>query len=302
MYHHFICSIGIMAWLLVSPLPSLSAFQQVTADATSEVTQIRVEKDVAYLVEPAVQDDYRRQRCHLDWYLPVGIEGFPTVVWFHGGSLRAGEKDGEHEQAIARRFAQAGVGFVSVNYRLSPKAQFPAYVEDAAAAVAFVRKSVADKGGAPEHVFVSGHSAGGYLTLMVGLDPKYLKSHDLEPRDLAGFLPVAGQTITHSTVRAEKGIPEDQPVIDAGAPAYHVPFHQSVPIMCIAGGRDLPARSEENQYLVAMLKAHKHPQAEYHHYADRDHGSVAFGIPNEGDAVFTDMMEFIDGICEKTRR
>lgn len=73
-------------------------------------------------------------------------------------------------------FMNQGFAVVAVNYRLSPKAQNPAYTEDAAAAVAWAYKHIEEYGGSPRRVFVTGHSAGGYLTLMVGLDKSYLQN------------------------------------------------------------------------------------------------------------------------------
>ncbi len=59
---------------------------------------------------------------------------------------------------------------IGVGYRLSPKVQHPVYIEDAAAAVAWTFRNIASYGGDPDKIFVTGISAGGYLTAMVGLD------------------------------------------------------------------------------------------------------------------------------------
>mgnify|MGYP000193235849 CR=1 FL=1 len=88
-------------------------------------------KDISYI--PAGETDgYRKERCKLDVYYPVGKKDFPTIVWFHGGGLEGG---GKH---VPEMFMNQGFAVVAVNYRLSPKAQNPAYTEDAAAAVAEV--------------------------------------------------------------------------------------------------------------------------------------------------------------------
>lgn len=98
------------------------------------------------------------------------------IVWFHGGGITAGDKGSKDTTAVVTRMAQDGFLVASVNYRLSPKATYPAYLEDAAAAVAWVLKNAADHGGDPKKVFVAGHSAGGYLTTMLALDERYLAS------------------------------------------------------------------------------------------------------------------------------
>ncbi|MEM7235406.1 MAG: alpha/beta hydrolase, partial [Planctomycetota bacterium] len=94
--------------------------------------------DVAYKSNPAT--DYERERCKLDLYLPQSERGFPTLLWFHGGSIQAGDKAGRIAVDVATRFAESGVAVASVNYRLSPRAKFPAYLEDAAASLAWVRR------------------------------------------------------------------------------------------------------------------------------------------------------------------
>ena len=66
-------------------------------------------------------------------------------MWLHGGALKAGAKDGAETPKIARALADDGIAVASVNYRLSPKATYPAYVEDSAAAVAWVRAHIADE-------------------------------------------------------------------------------------------------------------------------------------------------------------
>ncbi|MCK4989925.1 MAG: alpha/beta hydrolase, partial [Bacteroidales bacterium] len=117
-----------------------------------------------YPESESVADEYIRERCVLDIYYPVEKEGFPTVVWFHGGGLTGGNK------FIPEELKEKGVAVVAVNYRLYPKIKAPVYIEDAAAAVAWVFKNIETYGGDPDLIFVSGHSAGGYLASMVGLD------------------------------------------------------------------------------------------------------------------------------------
>lgn len=254
--------------------------------------QVRVVKDVAY--KPDAASDYERQRCKLDLYLPEKATAFPTIVWFHGGGLQSGDKAGDVAVNAAQRFAGEGIAMASVNYRLHPKVHFPEYVEDAAAAVAFVHHEIGRYGGSDARVFVSGHSAGGYLTAMVGLDARYLAKHGIKPAQIAGLIPVSGQMITHSTIRTERGIAATQPVIDDAAPAWHVKA-EAPPILCIAGSNDNPARAEENRYFVAALKAAGHQHAAYVEFAGRSHGTVASRMHEPTDAVAAAIKEFVGG-------
>ena len=198
-------------------------------------------------------DRYIQSRCKLDIYFPANKNSFPTVIWFHGGGLKAGNK------YLPEKLKAQGIAVIAVNYRLYPKAKSPSYIEDAAAAVAWTLNNIEAFGGDPELVFLSGHSAGGYLTSMVGLDKRWLKKHDLDANQLAGLIPFSGHTITHMTVREERGIPYTQAVIDELAPVFHV-RKDAPPLLLITGDRNLEmkGRYEENAYLASMMKATGH--------------------------------------------
>src|SRR4051794_30474584 len=94
---------------------------------------VKVISNVAYKTGPALSA-YEAERCKLDLYLPKDSQGFATLVWFHGGGLTGGNKDGAATVKTARSLAAAGLAVVVPNYRLSPQVKFPAYVQDAALA------------------------------------------------------------------------------------------------------------------------------------------------------------------------
>ena len=91
--------------------------------------------DLSYY-DQTYKDPYFRQRCKLDLYYPQNSNNFSTVVWFHGGGLTRGSK------SIPEPLKNQGVAVVAVNYRLHPLVNAPAYIEDAAAAVAWVFKNI----------------------------------------------------------------------------------------------------------------------------------------------------------------
>ncbi len=201
-------------------------------------------------------DAYIEERCLLDVYWPENKDGFSTVIWFHGGGLKNGSK------SIPDGFKDKGIGVVAVNYRLHPKVTAPVYIEDAAASVSWVFKNIQRYGGDPDRVFVSGSSAGGYLASMVGLDKRWLGAHGLDANRIAGLIPLAGHTITHFTVRAERGIEGTRPIIDDMAPLYHV-RGDAPPFLSITGDRELEmlGRYEENAYMMRMLRVAGHSDA-----------------------------------------
>lgn len=135
-------------------------------------------KDIAYLPEPlASAAGSGRSRYHrLDVYRPKEQgSGRPVMLFLHGGAWVIGDK---REQGLPMMLHLAAQGWVCVtaNYRLSPKATFPDQLVDAKAALAWVKDNIADYGGDPSFVAVSGGSAGGHLAALVALtpnDPEY---------------------------------------------------------------------------------------------------------------------------------
>ena len=159
-----------------------------------------MQRDLSYL-HPGEQDAYKSERCKLDLYYPEDKPGFATLVWFHGGGLEGGQKH------IPQEFLRQGYAVATVNYRLSPRAHNPAYTEDAAEAVAWVFEHIAEYGGDTAKIYIAGHSAGGYLCLMLNLDKRYLGKWGIDANRLAGAFPISGQTTTHYTIRKERGLP-----------------------------------------------------------------------------------------------
>ncbi|MGB2435910.1 MAG: alpha/beta hydrolase, partial [Flavobacteriaceae bacterium] len=221
-----------------------------------------------------LSDSYQSERCKLDLYYPKGIKNFPTVVWFHGGGLKAGNK------SVPEQLKEKGIAVVAVNYRLHPKVKAPVYIEDAAAALAWTFRNIAKHGGDPDKIIVSGSSAGGYLTLMVGLDKSYLQTHHIEANDILALLPLTGHTITHFTVRAENNIPKTQPIIDRFAPLYHV--RADAPTIVLYTGDpelEMLGRAEENAYMMRMLKVTGHPDVNHIIFEGYGHGIQHPALP-----------------------
>lgn len=219
-------------------------------------------------------DAYIKERCVLDIYYPKNSPGFATVVWFHGGGLTAGEKE------LPEALKNQGIAVISVNYRLGPKVIAPKYIEDAAAAVAWTFKNIENFQGNASLIFVSGHSAGGYLASMIGLDKKWLNAEGIDANQIAGLIPFSGQAITHFLVRKEKGIPDTQPTIDEYAPLFHVRA-DAPPLLLITGDRELEmlGRYEENAYLMRMMKIAGHKDTKLYELDGFGHNMTAPAFP-----------------------
>ena len=229
----------------------------------------RIERDIRY-AEP--------DRCVLDvMYAPGGRSEWPTIVWFHGGGLTAGDKrflplhdDGIAQVAVRYPFLTED-GSVSVSNILDAAAQ----------AVAWTCENTARYGGDTNKIFVGGHSAGAYIAMMIGLDSQWLGRYGLSPNDLCGLIPVSGQATTHFTVRKARGDVRSQfaPMIDSFAPLNFVDRPNLPPIDVICGDPDFDewkGRAEENELLIASLKACGHKYARYWRLPHANHATVLY--------------------------
>lgn len=103
----------------------------------------------------------------LDLYSPIKqTKPAPGLIFIHGGAWKGGNKDMYRPYAV--RYAQRGYVVVSISYRLSKEAPFPAAVEDAKCAVRWMRANADKYKVDPNHICVLGGSAGGHLATMVG--------------------------------------------------------------------------------------------------------------------------------------
>jgi acetyl esterase/lipase len=243
--------------------------------ASAQEYQYETRENIHYYSDAVNKSDpYINEHCVLDIYYPVNAEGFATVVWFHGGGLTGGHKE------IPWALKEKGICVVGVNYRLYPNVKAPVYIEDAAAAVSWVFNNISAFGGDSSLVFVSGHSAGGYLTSMVGLDKSWLHQFGIDADRIAGLIPFSGHTITHFTIREERGIPGTRPVVDSLAPLFHV-RPDAPPLLLITGDRELEmlGRYEENAYLERMMKIAGHKETTLYELQGYGHNMVSPAFP-----------------------
>ena len=235
---------------------------------------------LAFNVEKGIRYSDAAPRCVLDVKWPAGVTNFATVVNFHGGGLVGGNKQ------FARWPEEAAdkdpVAFVAVNYRLlldkktGDKATPEESISDAAAAVAWTLDNISRYGGDPKKVFVTGISAGGYLTAMIGLDHKWLARYGHSPSDIAGIAPMTGQMTKHFNVRKigfRDPDPQYQPKIDKWAPLAFAGGTNLPPACFLTGGRDVEwkCRVEENELLAVSLRNCGYPNTEFHE-TEGDHG------------------------------
>jgi acetyl esterase/lipase len=103
----------------------------------------------------------------------------PVIVFFYGGGWVAGDR-GDYG-FVGRAFAAQGFVVVIPDYRLVPNVRFPTFVEDGARAVRWTRDHIAQFGGDPGRINISGHSAGSYIGAMLSLDRHFLNDAGVDP-------------------------------------------------------------------------------------------------------------------------
>ena len=145
----------------------------------------------ASLLEGVAYGALPRQR--LDIYTPTAAPpagGWPVVVFFYGGSWNTGAR--AEYGFVGRAMAARGVLTLVADYRLYPTVRYPDFLSDCAQALAWGFANAQRLRGDPKRVFVMGHSAGAYNAAMLALDPRWLAATGHAPRELAGWIGLAG--------------------------------------------------------------------------------------------------------------
>lgn len=185
----------------------------------------------------------------LDLYLPEE-ECSDLLIYFHGGGLEAGDK----EVPTVIRLTEYGKAVISANYRMYPKAVYPQFIEDAAAVVQWAREHIGSYKPV-KNIFVSGSSAGAYLTAMLAFAPDYLGQYGIKTTDITGYIIDSAQTTTHFNVLRERGLDTKRIVVDEAAPVYHIHENTVFPnIMVLVSDNDMPCRLEQNLMFLKTLE------------------------------------------------
>lgn len=226
--------------------------------------------DIVYRSE----DDYATKMCRIDIATPEGATSAPVIVWFHGGGLTGGHR--EIPQALLRGECVV----VGVGYRFSPNVRVTDIVDDAAAAVAWVFANIEQYGGSAEKIYLSGHSAGGYLVSMVGLERARLERYGIDANALKGVIPFSGQAITHFEERRSRGVANTQPIVDSLSPLYHV-RGDAAPFLILSGDREreMLGRYEENAYMWRVFQLVGHKDATLYELDGYGHNMCEPGYP-----------------------
>lgn len=146
-----------------------------------------------------------------------GQAPYPVIVFLYGGSWYWGSRD--QYRFVGEAMARRGIMTAVADYRLHPEVSFPAFVEDGAAAVAWVKRQAADHGGDPASITLLGHSAGAHTGALLALDHRYLAAHGLSHRAIARFVGLSGPyAVRLSDYDSVRAVFEQWPDQDATIP------------------------------------------------------------------------------------
>ena len=212
---------------------------------------MKILKDINY---------YSNQK--LDIYYPEQ-KAFKTIIYFHGGGIVSGSKDDDLCVDLMKHLVNKGFMMVNVNYSLYPNTKFPQFLKECAQSVKYVFEHADELGVDRDKIYISGQSAGAYITMMLALNKEYLKEVGLDTKDIKGFISDSGQMSDHFNVQHyENGVDPWIQRISELSPLYFVQKDSYIPsILLIYYSDDMLNRKEQNIMLYNLVKFYQ-PEAD----------------------------------------
>ena len=215
------------------------------------------------------------KRGMLDIYLPADpearVEKAPVLLQVHGGGWTIGTKD-QQGIPLMQYLAAKGWVCVAINYRLAPRDPFPAQIEDVKRAIAWIKEHIAEYGGDPEYLVITGGSAGGHLSALAALtagDPTYQPGFEDADTSVQAAIPHYGvydfaastgmrkSELMRDTFLAPKVVKkrwsEDPEVFEAASPLLRVGV-DAPDFFVIHGTHDTLVPVEQARMFVELLK------------------------------------------------
>ncbi len=195
---------------------------------------------------------YNESDQRLDVYLPENAPVKAVFVYFHGGGLVMGSKESATD--FSDYLTAHNIATVSANYRLYPNTEFPEFIEDAADAVKWTFDHKELFGGC-DKIFLGGSSAGGYISMMLCFDKRYLDKRNIRPADISGYIHDSGQPTDHFTVLKYSDIDSRRIIVDEKAPLYFVGLEKEYsPMLFLVSDNDMQNRYEQTMLMLSTLK------------------------------------------------
>lgn len=223
-----------------------------------------VRRELVYAVHPG-------GRLRLDIYYPRADnppDGFPLIIWIHGGGWILGSK---RQDLITREFPRFGFAVASIQYRLSGGATFPDQIEDVRTAVDWLERNAAELGLDREQIVISGHSSGAHLALLAGLTQgdahegwgPALKSRPIRaiaalspPTNLVAVVPPPARDNSLGLVALLIGgrVSEHLAITRFASPIHHV-TRNDPPVLLVHGTKDKIVPTDQSLRMAQKLSA-----------------------------------------------
>ena len=231
----------------------------------------------------------------LDVWRPTGAATKrPVIVFWYGGGWVKGDR--RAYSFAARAYAKAGFVVAVPDYRKVPAVRFPAFLQDGAEAVKWVRDNVARYGGDPDRVALAGHSAGAYTVAMLALDPRWLEAEGVDPGIVKAGVGLSGPYDFYPFT-SKRAIDAMQGAADAAmTQPLHFARKDAPPLLLVTSGGDTVVRPKNAVNLHARLKALGAP-VEMRNYPGLTHEEVvmALSLPFRSKGpTLADSVEFLD--------
>lgn len=240
----------------------------------------------------------KEQRQQLDIFIPDRIvAGSPVVVFFYGGSWKRGER-GKYG-FVGHSLGSKGYITVIPDYRLYPEVTFPAFVEDGAKVLAWVRENVDQ---ARNGVVVMGHSAGAHIAALLALDQSYLEEAGQPSGIIHGMIGLAGPYgFNPMKYRSTRPIFADVEIIEKAMPVTFA-CSAKIPLLLIHGADDsivIPENSRELKRRVYECAGN----VKYFEPDDIGHFSIVLGLSDSyfaEDSIQSSIEIFLQSLCQQS--
>ncbi len=256
-----------------------------------------------YVEQGHIEYDTHGRRTTLDVWkrpdLPADAKS-PVLVQVHGGAWMTGDKEGQAYPLMVH-MVERGWVVVSVTYRLSPRSAWPDHIVDVKRAMAWVKENIAEHGGDPDWVAITGGSAGGHLCSLAALtpnDPQFQPGFEDADTSVKAAVPFYG--VYDWTNRDDTGSPDllelletrvvkdsfttSPQVFEQASSMTHVDA-DAVPMMLLHGTNDSLVPVEQARSMVDLLRKESSNPAVYVEYPGAQHAFDVFASNRTNAAV-----------------
>lgn len=239
-----------------------------------------------------------RLQCY-NVFAPEGATDAPVVVFWHGGGWTNGYRD--YQTFMAGYITALGMVMVAPSYRLTPECPLPCAHEDSMAMLADLQRRLPEWGGAPDNVYLAGHSAGGHLAALAAVRVADRAAAGLHPDMVRGCLPISGIMDLHEPNPVPGSLEERvyitvlkgrDPVNDTVQSPLFWTAGNTVPFALTYGENDSARVIKSNRRMFAMLSA-QHAPVSCVMEAGRDHFQTHLALRNAGDAWYARLADMV---------